>query len=213
MILYFWSDVRRAAIGLPKVARRQIDDQNAWLALCLLVATIPVILAGLLLKLTGLDDAMRSIAVVGWATLVFGIVLYWADQTGGRDKTADRWSLKDASIMGLSQALALIPGTSRSGITITAARRLGYERTDAARLAMLMSIPTILASGLLLGLEVVVSLNAAAARDAAIAAVFAFVAALIALALMMRLLQSVSFTPYVIYRIALGLVILWIAYT
>ena len=213
VILYFWSDVRRAAIGLPKVARRQIDDQNAWLALCLLVATIPVILAGLLLKLTGLDDAMRSIAVVGWATLVFGIVLYWADQTGGRDKTADRWSLKDASIMGLSQALALIPGTSRSGITITAARRLGYERTDAARLAMLMSIPTILASGLLLGLEVVVSLNAAAARDAAIAAVFAFVAALIALALMMRLLQSVSFTPYVIYRIALGLVILWIAYT
>ncbi len=213
VVLYFWSDVRRAAMGLPKVARRQIDDQNAWLALCLIIATIPVIIAGLLLKITGLDDAMRSIAVVGWATLIFGLVLYWADQTGGHEKTAESWSLKDAVLMGLAQALALIPGTSRSGITITAARRLGYERSDAARLAMLMSIPTILAPGTLLGLEVAFSMDAAAARDAAIAAAFAFVAALVALALMMRLLKSVSFTPYVIYRIALGVILLWVAYT
>ena len=156
---------------------------------------------------------MRSIAVVGWATLVFGIVLYWADQTGGETKAAEGWSLKDASLMGLAQVLALIPGTSRSGITITAARRLGYARTDAARLAMLMSIPTILASGVLLGLEVAFSMDGAAARDAGIAAIFAFVAALGALAIMMRLLKSVSFTPYVIYRIALGLVLLWVAYT
>ncbi|NNL18019.1 MAG: undecaprenyl-diphosphatase, partial [Boseongicola sp.] len=113
----------------------------------------------------------------------------------------------------LAQILALIPGTSRSGITITAARRLGYAREDAARLAMLMSVPTILASGVLLGAEVAFNLDSAAAQDAAIAAVFAFVLALAALALMMRLLRSVSFTPYVIYRIVLGLVLLWIAYT
>jgi undecaprenyl-diphosphatase len=115
--------------------------------------------------------------------------------------------------MGLWQAVALIPGTSRSGITITAARYLGYTRHDAARLSMLMSIPTIFASGVLLGGDVIASANMQLARDASIAAVFAFVAALLALTIMMRLLRTVSFTPYVIYRVILGVVLLWIAYT
>ena len=115
--------------------------------------------------------------------------------------------------MGLWQAIALIPGTSRSGITITAGRMLGYDRESAARLAMLMSIPTIIASGAFLSVEVAVTADLQAARDGAIAAAFAFVAALAALGLMMRLLKSVSFTPYVIYRVALGLILLGIAYT
>ena len=114
--------------------------------------------------------------------------------------------------MGLWQALALIPGTSRSGITITGARQLGYARSDAAKLAMLMSIPTIIASGALLSLDVIKEANLALAKDAAIAAVFSFFAALLALTLMMRLLRSVSFTPYVIYRILLGGALLFIAY-
>lgn len=209
---YFWPDVRRALIGLPRVLRWQIDSQEAWLALCLIIATIPVVLFGLALKLSGYDDALRSIEVIGWTMLVFGLFLYWADRQGAQEKTAERWSLKDAVIMGLWQAVALIPGTSRSGITISAARYLGYTRTEAARLAMLMSIPTILASGVLLGVEVSVAADAAAARDGAIAAAFAFVAAWIALVGMMRLLQFVSYTPYVIYRVALGVVLLWIAY-
>ena len=213
VVLYFRADVKRVLLGLPKVARRQIDDQNAWLALCLIIATIPVILAGLIFKLTGFDDMLRSVVIVGWMTLIFGIVLYWADQTGRTEKTAESWGIKDAITMGLAQILALIPGTSRSGITITAARRLGYARQDAARLAMLMSMPTILASGVLLGAEVAFTMDGAAAKDAAIAAVFAFIMALAALALMMRLLRSVSFTPYVIYRVILGVVLLWVAYT
>lgn len=212
VMLYFWADVRRAILGLPKVVQRKIDDQNAWLALCLIIGTIPVILAGLAFKLTGLDDSLRSVAVVGWMTLIFGLVLYWADQFSPVEKTAEKWSLKDAGLMGLAQVLALIPGTSRSGITITAARRLGYARSDAARLAMLMSVPTIAASGVLLGAEVIFTMDGAAARDAAIAAAFAFFFALAALAFMMRLLRSVSFTPYVIYRVILGVVLLWIAY-
>lgn len=145
--------------------------------------------------------------------LLFGIVLYWADQTGDVTKNGERWSLKDAAIMGLWQALALIPGTSRSGITITAGRFLGYSRHDAARLAMLMSIPTILASGVLLAGDVVSRADMAMARDATIAALFAFVSALLALVFMMRLLKSVSFTPYVIYRCILGVILLWIAYS
>ncbi|MEK6216959.1 MAG: undecaprenyl-diphosphate phosphatase, partial [Boseongicola sp.] len=213
VILYFRSDVGRAFAGLLNLTQGNFDSADSRLALGLIIAALPVVVAGSILNLTGLDDALRSVAVVGWATLIFGIVLYWADQTGSEEKVTSSWNLKDAFTMGLLQVLALIPGTSRSGITITAARKLGYGRTDAARLSMLMSIPTILASGALLGLEVAFTMDAAAARDAGIAALFAFIAALAALALMMRLLKSVSFTPYVIYRIALGIVLLWVAYT
>ncbi len=213
VVLYFWSDVRRALAGVPKLLRWQIDGPEAWLALCLLVATIPAVLFGLALKLTGLDDMMRSMAVIGWTMLLFGLLLYWADQKGPVDRTAESWSLRHALILGLWQAVALIPGTSRSGITITGARFLGYAREDAARLSMLMSIPVILASGAVLGVEVVADANMAVARDGAIAALFAFVSAFAALAIMMRLLRSVSFTPYVIYRVVLGVVLLGIAYS
>ena len=213
VVLYFWPDVRRAILGLLDLLRGQTKDPNARLALCLVVASVPVVVAGLIFELTGFDNALRSVAVVGWATLIFGLVLWWADSSGPTDRLAEEWSLKHAIVMGLSQVLALVPGTSRSGITITAARRLGYARHDAARLSMLMSIPTILASGVLLGAEVAFDLDAAAAKDAAIAAVFAFAAALAALHFMMQLLRSVSFTPYVIYRVVMGIVLLTIAYT
>ena len=213
VILYFWTDVRAALFGLGRLLRGKIDTQGAFLALCLILATIPVVIFGLILKLTGLDDMMRSIAVIGWTMLIFGLVLYWADQTGPTERKAHEWTLKHAFTMGLWQAISLIPGTSRSGITITAARQLGYAREDGAKLAMLMSIPTIIASGVLLGAEVALTADAQAARDGAIAAVLAFFAALAALSLMMRLLKSVSFTPYVIYRVILGLILLYVAYT
>jgi undecaprenyl-diphosphatase len=213
VVLYFWSDVRLALGGTLRLLRGKVDTKGAFLALCLLVATIPVIIIGLILKVTGLSDAMRGIAVIGWAMIIFGIVLYWADQNGPTTRTAEGWTLKHAFTMGLWQALALIPGTSRSGITITAGRMLGYTRTDAARLSMLMSIPTIIASASLLALDVIGTADAGALRDIGIVMAMSFVAALFALTLMMRLLKSVSYTPYVIYRIALGVVLLWIAYT
>ena len=213
VILFFWSDVRKALIGTGRLLRGKVDTQGAWLALCLVIATIPVILFGFVLKITGLSEAMRGITVIGWAMLLFGLFLYWADQRGGTHKIAENWSLKDALVMGLWQAVALIPGTSRSGITITAARILNYDRSDAARLAMLMSIPTIIASAALLGVDLVGSETAAAWRDIAIVVVLSFAAALLALTFMMRLLKAVSYTPYVIYRVILGVVLLWIAYT
>ncbi|MEJ6405074.1 undecaprenyl-diphosphate phosphatase [Yoonia sp. 2307UL14-13] len=213
VILYFWPDVRLALAGTLRLVRGKVDTQGAFLALCLLIATIPVILFGLFLKLTGLSEAMRGIALIGWTMIIFGILLYWADQTGPNEKTAEKWSLKDALQMGVFQAIALIPGTSRSGITITAGRMLGYTRTDAAKLSMLMSIPTIIASAALLSLDVIGTANAEHLRDIGIVIAMSFAAALLALTLMMRLLRAVSYTPYVMYRIALGLVLLWIAYT
>ncbi len=212
VVLYFWPDVKLGLGGLPSLLRGRIDTAGARLALGLVVATIPVVLAGAVLHFTGLSDALRSVTVIGWTMLVFGLVLYYADQKGSCEKQASDWSAKDALTMGLWQAISLIPGTSRSGITITGARHLGYERRDAARLSMLMSIPTIIASGALLGTEAVLNADAAALRDSALAAGFAFVSALLALSLMMRLLHHVSFTPYVIYRAILGVILLIYAY-
>jgi len=213
VILYFWTDVRTALGGIPRLCTGRIDTAGARLAFLLLVATIPVVLVGLILHVTGLSDALRSVAVIGWTMLGFGVVLYIADRFGKTIQTAPDWTLPHAVIMGMWQAVALIPGTSRSGITITGARFLGYDRESAARIAMLMSIPTIAASGLLLGGEALVTADAAAARDGAIAAALSFVAALAALVVMMRLLKTVSFTPYVVYRVALGAILLWVAYS
>jgi undecaprenyl-diphosphatase len=213
VILYFWKDVALGLSGVPRLVTGRIDTPGSRLAFLLVIATIPVVVIGLILSITGLSDTMRSMKVIGWTMLIFGIVLYWADQRGTIEKSTTDWKFKDAVVMGLWQAVALIPGTSRSGITITAARTLGYGRHDAARLSMLMSIPTIIASGVLLGAKVVATADFTSARDGAIAAVFAFVAALLALTLMMRLLRSVSFTPYVIYRVVLGVTLLGIAYT
>ena len=213
VILYFWRDVSSVIFGIPRLLTGKIDTPGSRLGFLLGIATVPVVILGLILNMTGLDNAMRSVAVIGWSMLLFGILLYWMDQKGASEKTASDWTLKDAIIMGLWQAVALIPGTSRSGITITGARALGYDRQDAAKLSMLMSIPTIIASAVLLGAEVMQSADMSVARDGAIAAGFSFIAALLALSLMMRLLKSVSYTPYVIYRIVLGLALLYIAYS
>ncbi|MEM9437670.1 MAG: undecaprenyl-diphosphate phosphatase [Pseudomonadota bacterium] len=211
VVIYFWRDVKQAAIGSGRLLRGKVDTQGAWLALCLLISCIPVIFFGLILNITGLADATRSVTVIGWTMLIFGALLYWADQRSTQVKTQKNLSLKDAARLGLWQVLALIPGTSRSGITITGALIHGYTRTDGARFAMLMSLPVIAASGALSGLEVMA--GDVPWSDAAIVAFFSFLAALGALALMMRLLRSVSFTPYVLYRVILGVILLWLGYT
>jgi undecaprenyl-diphosphatase len=198
--------------GAGRLVRGKVDTQSAFLALCLATATVPVIVAGAALALLDLAEALRSVALIGWAMLVFGLVLWWADARGLQERHSTQWTLKDAVIMGLWQVLALIPGTSRSGITISAGRMLGFARHEAARLAMLMSIPTIAASGVVVAVDVAAQADWAAARDGVLAAALAFVSALLALAVMMRLSRRITFTPYVIYRIALGLVLLWVAY-
>ncbi len=105
VILYFWSDVKLVGGGVTRLMKGKIDTQGAFWALCLLIASVPVIVFGLTLKMLGLTDFLRSTALIGWTMLVFGLVLYWADQTGPVMKKAANWSLKDAAIMGLWQRL------------------------------------------------------------------------------------------------------------
>ncbi len=213
VILYFWRDSKLAFAGLAHLVTGRFKTPAARLVTLLILATIPAVIFGLILKITGLYDQLRSITVIGWTMLIFGIVLYIADQKGAETKTQSDWNTADAIKLGLWQAISLIPGTSRSGISITGARAMGYTRADGTKIAMLMSIPIIISTAALLGAEAIVTADAAGLRDGAIAAVFAFLTALIALSFMMRLLRSVSFTPYVIYRVVLGVILLGIAYS
>ncbi|MEM6637727.1 MAG: undecaprenyl-diphosphate phosphatase [Pseudomonadota bacterium] len=212
VMIYFRAEVALAARGATRLVRGRVDGPGAWLALCLIIATIPVVIAGGAIATLGFAESLRSVAVIGWTMLGFGLLLFWAERTGTGTRTSSELTLRHAGILGLWQALALIPGTSRSGICITGALRLGYDRTSAARIAMLMSIPTIIASGAVLAVDAVGQGEIGQLRDIVLAALFSFAAALGALAIMMRLLRSVSYTPYVIYRVILGSVLLWIAY-
>ncbi len=213
VILYLRGEALGAFRGLGQVARGNIATQEASLALCLIIATIPAVLFGALIAIMGWADALRDIRVIGWMMIVFGVALWWVHRVSPEVKHDGDWTRRQAVILGLWQAVSLIPGVSRSGITMTAARGMGFERHAAARISMLMSIPITLASGALLVRDVGSSeASLALLINAAIAAVLAFGAAYAALALMMRYLSKVSFTPYVIYRLILGAVLLGIAY-
>ncbi|MCY4305201.1 MAG: undecaprenyl-diphosphate phosphatase [Aestuariivita sp.] len=213
VVLFFWADFKLICSGTGRLVCGKVDTRGAFLALCLGIATVPIVIFGIILQATGWIYHVRSIAVIGWTMLIFGIFLYWADQTGNEERTAKQWRLIDATIMGFWQAVALIPGTSRSGITISAARRLGYTRRDSAALAMLMSIPAILASGVALSFELIKQNRGDVAVEVLLVAIFAFFAALLSLGVMMRLLERFSYTPYVIYRVILGVALLVYTYS
>jgi len=213
VILYFWIDVKLAFFGFFRLFVGDFTSKGSKLALLLILATLPVIVCGLILKLTGYNEIIRSMRVIGWAMLIFGILLYFVDQNSQQNRNKDDWGFQDSYKIGLWQAIALIPGASRSGMTIIGARRLGFNRIDSANISMLMSIPTILASGALLGSEVYFNADWQSAKIGFIAAFFSFCAGLLALNIMMKLLKSISYTPYVLYRIILGVIILWISYT
>ena len=170
-----------------------------------------MLIAGFLLQ-DVIQDVLRSAEVVAWASIVFGILLWVVDRAAMTVRRMEHITLGSAMFVGLSQCLALIPGTSRSGITMTAARALGYERTEAARFSMLLSIPTILAAGLWAGKKVYDTGNVAISIDALIGAALALVSALVAIALMVAWLRRATFTPFVVYRVLLGAAILYLIY-
>ncbi|SET62805.1 undecaprenyl-diphosphate phosphatase [Oceanicella actignis] len=204
VLIYFRAEFAEAFVGAAHVLRGRFGTAQARLALLLALSTLPVVAAGLAVKLSGADEAMRSVEVIAWTTIVFGALLWAADRYAPRRRGWREWSWRDAALMGAAQALALVPGVSRSGVTMTAARWLGYERTDSARLSLLMSAPTIIAAGALTARDLARSGDSGLGLDAAIGAGLSFAAALLALWAMMRMLRSWSMTPFVLYRFALG---------
>lgn len=211
VVLYLWRDCWGMAVGIVRTATGR-RDPYAKLFWYLVAATIPVIAAGLAMKMLLGDDTFRSVAVIGWTMLGWGIVLGIADKLCMTVKRIEHMPLRDAVIIGLSQIIALIPGTSRSGITMTVARVLGYERAEAARFSMLLSIPTIVGAGTLAGLDLWKAGDAALTADVGLAIGLSFVSALIAIVVMMNWLKRASFTPFVWYRVILGIVLLVLVY-
>lgn len=210
VLAYLYRDVGAMAGGLARTLRGR-RDPGAKLFFLLVLGTIPVVIAGYLMH-HYLPDGIRSMEVIGWATLGFGIVLWIADRTGMTVRRVEHLRFADVLFIGLMQCVALIPGTSRSGITMTAARLIGMERPDAARFSMLLSIPVIIAAGTLAGIDIYKSGNLELAADAFVAAALAFVSALIAIAVMMAWLKRASFMPFVVYRIVLGVILLAFSY-
>ena len=172
---------------------------------------IPLIFFGLIFKIYRLDIIVRSIEIIGWMMIVFGVLLFYADKFGKEKKSLKDLSIKDVAIMGLFQAFALIPGVSRSGITITGFRIFGYSKYDSIKISLLMSIPTIILSGFFISPKILEE-NNISVLVVLVTFILSFFTAIIALNLMVKYIYSFGFTPYVVYRIILGLILLYIAY-
>jgi len=183
-------------------AQRRIgaDSGLAW---AVIAGTIPAGLAGILLN-DVIETTLRSGLVIATSTLGFGLVLWWSDAVGRRARSLDSLRLKDALVIGVAQALALIPGTSRSGITITAALFLGFNRESAARFSFLLSIPLILAAGLLKTLELIEQGGATDWAGIALGTGLSFISAVICIHLFLTFLERLGLLPFVIYRLLLG---------
>jgi len=203
---YLWRECLGMAQGALDLARGRVTS-NGRLLMLVVLATLPVLAVGYAVKaMVGME--LRSLVVIAWATIVFGIVLWAADHWGVKLRRLEHMSWSSALVIGCFQAVALIPGTSRSGITMTAARLLGFERLDAARFSMLMAIPVIIAAGTLAGIDLVKAGNAQLTHAVLLATALSFIAAFIAIIAMMGWLRRATFVPFVIYRLILGAALL-----
>ena len=207
IVAYFRRDVAKLTRAwVLSVAKRQHseDSQLAWL---IILATIPAGLAGVIFN-DLIESHLRSTAVIATTTIVFALVLWWADKTGKRTQSLQALDLRGAMLIGLAQAIALIPGTSRSGITMTAALLLGYTREASARFSFLLSIPLITAAGSLKTLELIEQGSDSDWGIILLGTGVAFLSAYLCLTAFLRFLDRIGFTPFVIYRLVLGAILI-----
>tara|TARA_B100001123_G_C15273361_1_gene1011156 strand:+ start:1064 stop:1831 length:768 start_codon:yes stop_codon:yes gene_type:complete len=178
----------------------------------IIIGTIPIIPVGYILYQTGLIYQLRSLEVIGWMSLIFGILLYVSDKSNISKQIENNFDNKSAIFIGIFQVLALIPGVSRAGITITSGRLLGFNRFDSAKISFFLSIPTLTAASIL-GIHNIYKEGSADLNFLAIIAViFSFIFSYITIALFLNFVKKFSLNIFVIYRIILSLFILMIAY-
>ena len=182
--------------------------QVFWL---IVVGTIPAVIAGFALKSYGMEW-LRDTRIIGWTILGYGLLLFIADRFSMTIREIKHMGVFDAVLIGCAQCLALIPGTSRSGITITMARFLGLERREAAKFSMLLSIPAIIAAATLTGFEVWQAGNMKEIGWMFDGVVFSYISSIIAIYVVMWWLKKSTFLPFVIYRIILGSILLLDSY-
>ena len=195
VIIFFYKDL----LGLWK---------NHLLLINLIIASLPVVVIGGLLKYFGLIEQIMNIAVIGYATIFFGILLFISDKNKQEKKLISSISNKEAFIIGLYQVLALIPGTSRSGITITGARFLRFNRVDAAKFSFLLSIPTLSAAFILSSYEIIKLNEEAFNLVSLFAFFFSFMFSITTIKYFLIFLKKFSLNIFVIFRICLGVALL-----
>lgn len=203
VLIYFRKDVMQLLNAwLQSLVSREGcgDSRLAW---CVILATIPAGLCGLLLD-DWIEGNLRGMGVIAATTIFFGLLLGWADKGGSRTLSIVDIGWKLALIIGLAQALALVPGTSRSGITITAALFLGLNRDAAARFSFLLSIPLILAAGGLKTLELIEVGTALPLEQIAVGALLSGMTAYLCIHTFLSLLDKIGMMPFVVYRLLLG---------
>ncbi|NRG42674.1 undecaprenyl-diphosphate phosphatase [Rathayibacter sp. VKM Ac-2804] len=215
VIIYFWRDIVkivsnwcRSLVG--KVPRTDANARMGWL---IIVGSLPIIVLGLLFQ-DQIETTLRSLWVVATTLIVFGILLGIADAVGAKKRRLRDLNVRDGLIFGGAQALALVPGVSRSGGTITAGLFMGYERKAAARYSFLLAIPAVFGSGLyqlyksISDPEILPNQIQVGGLETLVATIVAFVVGFVVIAFFMSYISRRSFLPFVIYRIVLGVVLM-----
>ena len=176
------------------------------------IGTIPIIPVGYILYQTKLIDQLRNLEVIGWMSLIFGILLYISDKSKVTKKIDTEFTNKSALLIGLFQVLSLIPGVSRTGITITSGRMLGFNRFDSAKISFFLSIPTLFAASAIGIYNVYKEESAELNFLAIIAVIFSFIFSYLTIALFFNFIKKFSLNIFIIYRIILSLFILGVVY-
>jgi len=211
VVLYFRRDIGRIIVAwLGSLTGRRKGDPDARMGWLIIVGSIPIVVLGLLFK-DKIETTLRDLRIVAIALVAFSLILYWADRVGAKKRELDDLTVGHGIAYGLAQAMALIPGVSRSGGTITMGLFLGYTREAAARYSFLLAIPAVLGSGFYeayKGLKGDVSGAQVEWPPTIVATVLAFVVGLSVIAWLLRYLTRGSFTPFVVYRVVVGLLVL-----
>lgn len=212
VMIYFSETIWEMIKGVVKTRFipnfKNYGAQVFWL---IVIGTIPAVIAGFALKSYGMEW-LRDTRIIGWTILGYGILLYVADKFSMTIREIKHLGITDAILIGCAQCLALIPGTSRSGITITMGRFLGLERREAAKFSMLLSIPAIVAAAVLTGWEVWQTGDFQEIGWMFDGVVFSYISSVIAIYVVMWWLKKSTFLPFVIYRIILGTILLLDSY-
>jgi undecaprenyl-diphosphatase len=212
VLAYFRRDILRIVSGwLVALPMRQPQTVESRLGWAIIVGTVPVVVAGLLLK-SIVEGELRAPWVIAASTIAFGLLLGWVDLRARRVRSVEQITIGDALIIGFSQVLALIPGTSRSGITMTAGLWLGLNRAAASRFSFLLSIPTILASSLLITRDLLGSETPVDWSAIGLGVLLSGIAAYLTIFFFLRFIERVGMWPFVVYRLLLGAVIVLLVY-
>jgi undecaprenyl-diphosphatase len=209
VVIYFRQDlVLMSRDWLASIVQRR-PTSNSRLAWGVIFATLPAVFFGFLIN-NGIEESLRNPLIIAATTIIFGALLWWSDVKGANARDEHTLSYKDVAIIGFAQAIALIPGTSRSGITITAALMLGLTRQAAARLSFLLSIPLIFGAGLLKLKDLVESADPVYWDVLIGGAVLSFISAYLVISLFLKWINTIGMAPFAWYRFALGLLLLYL---